>query len=154
MLEASQVFQAVLCAWGRNGWIYAHLPLGLKRLNNQMMIRSSIYACFLLMWVCVCVCSVVCVPAQSCMTLCYPVDCSHPQAPLSMEFSRQEYWSGLPFPTPRYLPDPVVETASLESPALAGGFYIMVLPGKHLVICRKCYIYNLPFIWDNFVLIS
>ena len=34
--------------------------------------------------------------AQSCPTLCNPVDCSSP-APLSMEFSRQEYWSGLPF---------------------------------------------------------
>ena len=34
------------------------------------------------------------------------------QAPLSMEFSRQEYWSGLPFPTPGYLPDPGLETGS------------------------------------------
>ena len=31
------------------------------------------------------------------------------QAPLSMELSRQEYWSGLPFPTPGYLPDPGIE---------------------------------------------
>ena len=37
--------------------------------------------------------------AQSCPTLCDPMDCS-PQAPLPMEFSREEYWSGLPFPTP------------------------------------------------------
>ena len=37
--------------------------------------------------------------AQSCPTLCDPMDCS-PQAPLSMEFSRQEYCSGLPFPSP------------------------------------------------------
>ena len=37
--------------------------------------------------------------AQSCPTLCNPMDCS-PQAPLSMGFSRQEYWSGLPFPSP------------------------------------------------------
>ena len=42
------------------------------------------------------------------------------QAPLSMEFSRQEYWSGLPFPTPGDLPDPGIEPAS---PALAGGFF-------------------------------
>ena len=40
--------------------------------------------------------------AQSCPTLCDPVDCS--QAPLSMESSRQEYCSGLPFPSPRDLP--------------------------------------------------
>ena len=45
------------------------------------------------------------------------------QAPLSMEFSRQEYWSGLPFPTPGDLSDPGNEPASLVSPALAGGFF-------------------------------
>ena len=41
------------------------------------------------------------------------------QAPLSMVFSRQEYWSGLPFPSPRDLPDPGVKPASPVSPALA-----------------------------------
>ena len=45
------------------------------------------------------------------------------QAPLSMEFSRQEYWSGLPCPSPGDLPDPGIEPASLMSPALAGGFF-------------------------------
>ena len=45
-------------------------------------------------------------------------------APLSMEFSRQEYWSGLAFPTPGDLPDPGIEPASLVSPALASGFFI------------------------------
>ena len=40
------------------------------------------------------------------------------QAPLSMEFSRQEYWSGLSFPTPGDLPNPETEPASLVSPAL------------------------------------
>ena len=44
------------------------------------------------------------------------------QAPLSMGFSRQEYWSGLPFPPPGDLPDPGIKPASLTSPALAGGF--------------------------------
>ena len=44
------------------------------------------------------------------------------QAPLSMGFSRQENWSGLPFPPPRHLPNPGVEPASHLSPALAGGF--------------------------------
>ena len=42
------------------------------------------------------------------------------QAPLSMGFSRQEDWSGLPFPPPGDLPDPGMEPASLPSPALAG----------------------------------
>ena len=41
------------------------------------------------------------------------------QAPLSMEFSRQEYWRGLPFPTPGDLPDPAIEPASPAFPALA-----------------------------------
>ena len=45
------------------------------------------------------------------------------QAPLSMEFSRQEYWSGLPCPPPEDLPDPGIEPESLLSPALAGGFF-------------------------------
>ena len=42
---------------------------------------------------------------------------------LSMEFSRQEYWSGLLFSSPGDLPDPVIESVSLVSPALAGGFF-------------------------------
>ena len=45
------------------------------------------------------------------------------QAPLSMESFRQEYWSGLPFPTPGDLPDPGFKPMSLSSPALAGGFF-------------------------------
>ena len=45
------------------------------------------------------------------------------QAPLSMGFSRQEYWSGLPFPSLGDLPDPGTEPTSLMSPALAGGFF-------------------------------
>ena len=40
------------------------------------------------------------------------------QAPLSMGFSRQEYWSGLPFPSPGYLPDPGIEPVSPVSSAL------------------------------------
>ena len=44
---------------------------------------------------------------QSCLTLCDPMD-SSPPAPLSMEFSRQEYWSGLPFPSP-YIYDTIYQ---------------------------------------------
>ena len=46
-----------------------------------------------------------------------------PQVPVSMQFPRQEYWSGLPFPTPGDLPDLGIESVSLGSPALAGGFF-------------------------------
>ena len=46
------------------------------------------------------------------------------QASLSLGFPRQEYWSGLPFPTPGDLPDPGIKPTSLESAALApGGFF-------------------------------
>ena len=44
------------------------------------------------------------------------------QAPLSMEFPRQEHWTGLPFPPPGDLPDPGMEPESLRSPALASRF--------------------------------
>ena len=43
--------------------------------------------------------------------------------PLSLGFSRQGYWSGMPFPSPGDLPDPEIEHASLTSPALAGRFF-------------------------------
>ena len=45
------------------------------------------------------------------------------QALLSMELSRQEYWSGLPFPSPGSFPDPGIEPESLVSLALAGRFF-------------------------------
>ena len=45
------------------------------------------------------------------------------QAPLSMGFSRQVYWSGVPFPPPGDLPDPGMEPVSLMSPALESGFF-------------------------------
>ena len=52
--------------------------------------------------------------AQSCLTLVTSWTIAR-QAPLSMGFSRQEYWSGLPFPSPKDLPDPGIEP---RSPAL------------------------------------
>ena len=55
------------------------------------------------------------------------------QAPLSMGFSRWEYWSGLPFPPPGDLPLPGIEPASLLSSALAGRFFTLVPPGKHVI---------------------
>ena len=53
------------------------------------------------------------------------------QTPLSMGFSGQEYWSGLPFPTPPGdLPNPGIEPASPVSPALTGRFFTTEPPGK------------------------
>ena len=59
---------------------------------------------------------------QSCPTLWDPMNYSH-QAPLSMGFSRQEYWRGLPYLPPGNLPDSGIEPASLMSPALASGLF-------------------------------
>ena len=52
------------------------------------------------------------------------------QAPLSTEFSRQEHWSGLPFPSPGDLPGPGIEPESPASPALAVGFFTTEAPRK------------------------
>ena len=68
--------------------------------------------------------------AQSCPTLCDPMDSSLHQAPPFMGFSRQEYWSGLPFPLPGNLPDPGIELVFPKSPSLAGGLFTTVPPGK------------------------
>ena len=62
-----------------------------------------------------------------------------------MRFSRQEDWSGLPFPSPGDLPDAGIEPSSLMSPALAGGFFtasatweatLPVLPFLALTVCK------------------
>ena len=67
---------------------------------------------------------------QSCVTFYDPQTVAH-QTPLSMGFSRQEYRSGLPFPTPGDLPDPGIEPVSLSSPALVGRFFTTVPPEKY-----------------------
>ena len=53
------------------------------------------------------------------------------QAPLSMEFSRQEYWSGLTFPSPGYLPNPGIEPMSLMSSHWQLGSLPVAPSGKH-----------------------
>ena len=53
-----------------------------------------------------------------------------PQAPLPMEFSRQGYWSGLPFPPPGDLPNAGIKSALPLSPALAGRAFTTRPPGK------------------------
>ena len=63
---------------------------------------------------------------KSCLTLVTPWTVTH-QTSLSMEFPRQEYWSGLPFASPGDLPDPGVGPTSW---VLAGGFFTVEPPGK------------------------
>jgi len=55
-----------------------------------------------------------------------------------MEFSRQEYWSGLPFSSPVYHHDPGIKPSSVVSPALAGRFFTTVPPGKPHNLCYRC----------------
>ena len=66
--------------------------------------------------------------AKSCLTLAAPSPVAR-QAPLSMGFPRQEYWSGLPFPSPGGLPDPGTEP---RSPTLTSSFFTTEPPGKPL----------------------
>ena len=74
--------------------------------------------------------------AQSCPTLLQPHGlCVACQAPLSMGFSRQEYWSGLPFPSPGDLPDPGIE---LVSPALQADSIPSQPPGKPYIVVFIC----------------
>ena len=83
----------------------------------------------------------VLVISQSFPTLCDPWAVAQ-QAPLSMEFSRQEYWNGLPFPTQGNLPDPRIEPMS---PALAPEFSTTVPPEIYYVSLKgkdlKDYVY-------------
>ena len=69
---------------------------------------------------CVCMCSV----AQSCRTLCDPMDCNLPGSSVH-GIPQEEYWSRLPCPPPRNLLDPGIEPTSLISPALAGKSFTM-----------------------------
>ena len=80
-------------------------------MKYQLPLRATMY----LLWWVVCSCSV----PQLCPTLCDPVDWS-PLAPLSMGFSKQEYWNGLTFPIPGDRPKPRIEPKSLVSPTLTG----------------------------------
>ena len=68
-------------------------------------------------------CAVLCLSHVRLFAAPWTVAC---QAPLSMGFSRQDYWSGLPCPPPRNLPDLGIDSASLTPPALAGRFLPLV----------------------------
>ena len=103
---------------------------------------------------CMCVCVCVCVCAQLCSALCNPwtVAC---QAPLFMEYSRQEYHSGMPFPPPGDLPNPGIQTTFLGYPALAGRFFTTEPPGKPLKasanesICKQICVQKQTIVYRN-----
>ena len=84
-----------------DGWVcWCHFII----LKNFYWSLVDLQCCVSFRYVCVLV-------AQSSLTLCDPWTVAH-WAPLSMEFSRQEYWSGLPFPPPGYLPNLGIEPRS------------------------------------------
>ena len=80
--------------------------------------------------VCCCCCFLV---AQSCPTLCDSMGCSLPDSSVR-EFSKQEYWSGLPCPSPGDLSDPGIEP---ESPALGGRLLVLSHPRSPLTGSAK-----------------
>ena len=94
------------------------------------------YFCNILNWI---ICSVCAYSvAQSYSTLYEPID-YRPPALLSMEFSRQEYWSGLPFPTPGDLSNPGMEP---KSPASTGRLFTTVSPVKPHLWCNMFYSFS------------
>ena len=91
----------------------------------------------------------VCSASQLCPTLYSPWTIAH-QALLPMEFSRQGYWSEVPFPPPGDLSDPGMEPASLTSPALAGRFFTTSTTWEGLTDvgrCHSCHVIPAPAFW-------
>ena len=93
-------------------------------------------------YICVCVC--VCVTMFPIQVCAYVQLFSIPstvalQSPLSMEFPRQEYWSGLLFPPPKDVPNPGMEPMY---PALAGGFFTTVPAGKPIQAIRSVLLFS------------
>ena len=117
-------------------WPLTFLPLPLQaKLTRETQTQVRLYS------MCVCVCVCVCLRTHTCrctlsrsVASCalvfaapWTVDC---QAPRSMEFSRQQYWSGLSCPTPGDHSNPGIKPVSFASPVLAGGSLPLALLGK------------------------
>ena len=131
------------CPWGcqrgsgtqqRTGWTAStQRPPGAgKGGRSRMRCKSVKYIC-VHEWISFPVISVCVLSRFSCVQLfAIPWTVAH-QAPPSMGFSRQEYWNGLPFPSPGDLPDPGIELASLTSPSLAMGSLPPAPSGKPLL---------------------
>ena len=97
-----------------------------------------------------------------CIWLCNPIDPLAHQGPLSMEFCRQEYWSGLSCPLPGDLPDPSIELKSLMSCVLAGRFFTTSTTWEGLcfvyfatiffkIVFKNTWRENLSFYWVSYL---
>ena len=121
-LEQAEVVSASSQGWGGDG-----LPLTSPTPRPSLVLPGTLSQAGIL---CVCVCV-----TQSCPTLCDPHELQEEttlapaarQAPLSLGFSRREYWSGLPFPSPGDLPNAGIKP---ESPMFQGDFLPSEPPGK------------------------
>ena len=118
--------------WARPLWASTSLTVKTYcKKSNEICIDSTLYFC-IQTWVSPL--EYLCVHTQSFSRVwlsATPWTIPH-QAPLSMGFSRQEYWSGLPFPSPEDRPSPAIEPGSPTSPALADEFFTTKPPGKPL----------------------
>ena len=131
--------KGVVLLWANHPWAYSNVSLPLHLLCVPTEVNS---ATKLRMYIHIYTHTHVCVRAkrlQLCPTLCDPMDHSLPGS------SRQEYWSGLPCPPPRHLPNPGTKLVSLTSPALAGGFFttstIWEAPHLYMVIYMYVCVY-------------
>ena len=105
-------------------WTTSHFPFLPAPGNHHSLCFYGLST--ICVYVCVCVCAHI-------HTLNHVLHFATPwtaacQAPLSVEFSRQKYWSGSPFPPLGDLSDPGTEPTSLAFPALSGGFFTTVPP--------------------------
>ena len=136
-LELEYTHTAVCAGDGqlwRAGWCRQLCSVPCDNLWWRRMYTKNIceYMC-----VCVCTFNIIIIFLWACVLNCFScvqlfatpwtVAC---QAPLSMGFSRQKYWRGLPYPSPGDLPNPGIEPASLKYPALAEGSLPLAPPGK------------------------
>ena len=119
-------------------WSHVVIPWGwciyINHLEFFFMGNLSILCIYFFIptYVCVCVVCVMCVCTYqlSCIRLFVTPWSVAGQAPLSMGFPREEYWSGLPFPTSGELSNPEIKSTSPASPTVVGRFFTSEPPGK------------------------
>ena len=124
------------CCWSGH-WTSRTTNRG-KQLKQCLTLKYCIFYCFSLFY--------VCAKLLSHLQLFATQQNVARQAPLSMRFSRQEEWNGLPCPSPQDLPDSGIEPASPVSPALAGRFFTTEPPGSPI----NCYTYIHYYVERNF----
>ena len=106
---------------------FEHLELYSKEFGFYLEMIIMMMVVVVMVVIIMAMCCVLCLVAQSCLTLCDPWPVAF-QAPLSMGFSRQESWSGLPCPPPGDLPNPRTEP---RSPALQADSLLSEPPGNN-----------------------